>query len=332
MPVVPIVAIEIPAEVAPDLASRALRTCNLALGSGRCAIFDASTPTTNVDWLAHVGVDPTRPNLLQIELRDSLPQHRMTTYVRSLTFEESDAVTHRWSTAGVVVAALVISAESGRSAASTPSATPSVEPSDGNAVTPTPQTKASANDRRGPARAGTNEPAVSHSPERAFRLDLGAVAGPGIEGHVARYGGALRPSVELLPSLVLWGQVGASRGADSITVSWWSGAVGVGLVTSVVPGRFAIEARIAAVGNRLVFKVVDAAGDSDSATRWRFGAGAGLDAALALADSFGLFVGVDGVLANPRVKIRQAGNEVGQSPTIETLVVAGLRWRIPLER
>jgi hypothetical protein len=165
-----------------------------------------------------------------------------------------------------------------------------------------------------------------------LRFDLGGIAGPGIEAHAGRYGVALRPSIELAPNVGLWLEAAGCRAEDLITVSWWSGAAGLGFVADILPRRFAVEARVAIVGDRIVIHATDETGASDSAGRWRWGAGAGLDAVLLLADSFGLFIGADGRLASPKVKIRQAGTEVGQSPTVEALFSAGLRWRIPLGR
>lgn len=344
MPVVPVVAIELPAEVAPDLASVVIRTCNLALGSGRCVLVDSAQPAPNTNWLAHVGADPTQTSLLRIELRDALPRETRTTYSRALGFEDSDAPTQRWSTVGVVVAALVISAETGKGAV-TASGTVRVtdegarvqsnnESENGTSVTAPPQTKSKSTS---PNRARTAQTrpveAISDQQRRlAVRLDLSGMAGPGIEGHSARYGMLLRPSIELTQNLGLWIQAAGSRADDSVNVSWWAGTAGVGFVADIVPNRFAMEARIGIIGDRIAFDVTDAAGNSDSAVRWRYGAGAGLDAVVTLADSFCLFVGADGAWLNPRVRIRLAGNDVGRSPTIDALFSAGLRWRIPFGR
>ncbi len=337
MPVVPFVAIEIPAEVAPELASMVMRTCNLALGSGRCLQMDATQPNSNARWLAYVGVDPTLANLLRIELRDALPLRTRTTYSRALNFEESDAPAHRWSTVGVVVAALVISAESGKGPGSSTDTPPrlntgsgAVGPSDADAranVAAPPKTKSNQNS------PDVLRPAVEakfSKPEsrRALRFDLGGLAGSGVEGLSSRFGITLRPSIELTPNIVVWVQASGSRAKDTISVSWLSGAAGLGFVADILPRSFAVEARIAILGDRLAFNVTDETGANDSASRWRYGAGAGLDAVLSLGDSLGLFVGIDGTLANPKVKLRQAGKDVGQSPTTEALISAGLRWRI----
>jgi len=340
MPFVPAVAIEIPAEIAPELAAVVLHTCDLALGSGRCVLAEVSPLTTSTNWLAHVGMEPNVPNLYRIELRDALPRETRTTYSRALTFDDGDAPIHRWSTVGVVVAALVISAEAGEG------------PGDSLAMLPRQNSAASDNGSRSDQRDSTirvrRTPQPSHgetvrsagdeqndtNSQRplAVRLDFGGLVGPGIYSNAARFGLILRPSIELTENLDLWIQVAGSHAADTVDVSWWSGAMGLGLVADVIPRRVAAGTRVAVVRDRINVTVTDEAGAHDSASRWRYGAGAGLDTVLSLADSLGLFVAVDGMLLSPRVKIRLAGAEVGASPTIEAVVTAGMRWRIPFGR
>jgi hypothetical protein len=288
-----------------------------------------------VSWLARVGIDGSQS--LNIELCDALPRSTRTNYTRALGFEESDAPKHRWSTVGVVVAALVISAESGKSdKANEPRRAADATPPPGTTTLETQKGKAprGANPPRSrrAARADANaaDATIVSEPPRAMRVDVLGQAGPAVEGLAARYGGALRPSLELDRNLFVWSQFSGSRRANSLSVNSWGLALGLGYRTSIVRGRLDLDARVGTIGTRVDFEVGDAEGNQDSATQWRYGALGGLDAAVWLVDSFGLFVGVDVAYANPRVRIRQSGNEVGQLSTVELLALAGLRWRIPV--
>jgi len=237
----------------------------------------------------------------------------------------------------VVVAALVVSAESGRDTDAKVNAGKRDEPMVNNDATSTSQ--APAKNYHG--MSDKPKPAPNHEPDRsiavqpsnrALRFDLGAAVGSGVEGHGARYGGILRPSIALTPHLFLWGAVSGSHAAEPVSVNWVSGAFGLGGATKLGSKWAIAEARLAPVVSRLSLTATDAQGASDSASRWRFGVGAGLDAVFQVGDSWGIFVGIDAALALPRVKIQTAGNDVGQVPTTEALVSAGFRWRIPLTR
>jgi hypothetical protein len=327
MPAVPLVAVEIPAQVAPEYAAEALRSCTLALGRGKCA-WAASNPAPHGEsYLAYIGMDPARPESLRIELRDVSSHEKTATYTRELTFEPADAATHRWSTAGVVVAALVVSAGSGRGSETAAGASESAV--DGAIVTPPPSTPKSKawTDGRGAQRS---QPAQAS--ERALCFDLGVVAGPGVENHGPRYGMTLRPSLAVTPNLILWAGIRGSHAADPVSVFWWSGAAGLGFVTAIVPRWLAIETRFGPFLDRVSFKATNASGTSDSDSRWRYGVSAGVGVVLNAHGALGVFAGLDGAIGQPRVKIQTGSKEVGQLAATEVFVAAGLRGRFHLGR
>lgn len=362
MPVLPFVAIEIPAEVAPDLMATTLRTCNLALGNGRCSIASRGAADSGARWLAHVAVDAGRPQRFHIDLRDALFENPATTFSRALEFEASDAPAHRWSTVGVVVAALVVNAESGSfsdvdaaplSGVVSPEierapdpATPanpsegstSVEPTapgDSPPAAPVLTPRPNQSDKTAES-SPFDEASTARSSRRAFdegpalRLDAAALLGTGAVSNATRYGVALRPAFEFAQGQILWGQFGWSWDSGEIDVAWVASALGLGAKTVILPGWLSAEARAGAWLNHLRFEATDPVRGHDRAILWRYGVGAGLDAWLSLSNHLGWFVGIDIQVANPRVVVRLMGREVGQSPTIDAIVATGVRCRFPL--
>src|SRR5450631_4031389 len=86
-----------------DAATRALSTCNSALGEGKCAFAAADIEAR---WYAQMRFDPERNELISIDLFDRTPEGERVASSQ-LEFKERDAVPERWASVGVVVAALV---------------------------------------------------------------------------------------------------------------------------------------------------------------------------------------------------------------------------------
>src|SRR5512141_1868551 len=104
MAIPPAVALDVPVELSTELSSSALRSCNLALGAGRCVSGDrAVAQELDVSWIATLRYPGEPEASVRIELR-SVRSPESVVAVRQLDFQVTDAPAQRWATAGVVVA------------------------------------------------------------------------------------------------------------------------------------------------------------------------------------------------------------------------------------
>jgi hypothetical protein len=321
---VPLVAIEIPVDVAADLSTSTLRACNLALGSGRCALADGPRGSQGNAWVAQILIDESAPNQFRIDLQNALPQATLTGLTRTLTFDGTELATHRWSTAGVVVAALVISAESSSH--------------DGQRASPVPADEASVGKGRAPggsARAvpTTNRPKAPRSDPPSpstgyrFRFDLGGMAGPGVEAGAWRGGALVRPSFALERWFFVWTRLSGATASGSVQAFWWSGAVGVGFGGPRGNERFGelgLETRLGWQGERLGVTAQDGRRD-DSAHALRTGPVLGLELRSTLTPRMALWLSGEGAVLFPRVDTEVAGARVGHLGTLDTTIGFGLR-------
>ena len=334
MPVVPIVVVEMPAEIAPELATTVLRACNLALGTGRCAIAEVPASTTGNAWVASVRLDPEEPNRLRIDLRDATPQSTRTSFTRDLTFEGPEPLNHRWATAGVVVAALVVSAESSQK-------TDGGQPDDHHGSTPAdtltsgdvtaahqPPIK-SPNETKGHT-VSTPEPPASKGNTRDFRVDLGGLIGPSIEGGTLRWGGLVRPSLELGQSVLAWTSLSAAAADDAVKAFWWSGAVGLGFVSTARNRRFGVEARLGFKAERVSLTATEGSRE-DSAVNLRWGGVAGVDLYLGISRPLALWLGGEAEAMLPRLDVQVGGAQKGQLDRLNSSIALGIRTRFGLD-
>lgn len=323
MPLVPVVAIEIPAEVPPDLATVLLRSCNLALGAGRCAAAGSTEgPNQELAWVASFALDPAEPSQLRVDLRNSIPQQTQTRLTRTLAFEGNEGPTHRWSTAGVVVAALVVSAES---------TTRNRPPPDENASNLAPSRPDVATTQKPKASSAPLPPAVpAPRSGRAVRIDLGGLFGTGVEETAMRYGGRLRPSVELSRLAFLWSEFALSKANRTVETWVWSGAAGLGFVTRSAEDTLAVEGRLGGRGDRLEFKATkDQLTAEDS--RLRGGVVAGVDFTLSVSRPLAIWLGGEGALLFPRIDVNVGSSRVGQLGLVDGQLSLGLRYRLDFD-
>ncbi|MGC4068778.1 MAG: hypothetical protein QM784_29860 [Polyangiaceae bacterium] len=323
---VPLVAIEIPVGVATELSSATLRACNLALGSGRCALADGPRGGQGNAWVAQILLDESAPNQFRIDLQDAVPQTTLTSLTRTLAFDGTELSAHRWSTAGVVVAALVISAESaihdGPFAA--PRGTSDGEDPERSRAPQdhSPPTVATPDRQKNP-RSDTFVPSTG----LRFRFDLGGLAGPGIEAGAWRAGALVRPSIPLGRWVFLWTSLSGTTADQSVRAFWWSGAVGVGFGSTrgnVRFGELGLEARLGWRGERLGVTARED-GREDSAQVLRTGPVLGLELRSVLTPRLALWLSGESAVLFPRVDTQVAGARIGHVGTLDTTVGFGLR-------
>ena len=359
----PIVAIVVPAEATPDLAAATLRACNLALGPTRCVLADGPDGSQGNAWIGSVKLEPEQAGLFRVELRDAIPRTPRTSFTRTLTFEGTEAPPHRWSTAGVVVAALVISAESARSAetadngsAGSAGGSPgksgpdngasvdvssdlerrTTEPdrshprnvSDANRdVAATPKTKTAPNASAAATSRHSAGSASGTGNALAFRLDASALIANGLQNSALRRGARLAPSVALGSALNAWSSFSITGSEDLVKAFWLSGAVGLGFATTDRGGFYGVEARLGLRGDRIDFRTSSGT-VTDSNSKFRAGGVAGIDLTLALSKPVALLLGGEAGVMAPSVLVKRAGSEFGRLTTLDGSLFLGLRFRL----
>jgi hypothetical protein len=312
MAVPPAVALDLPAELSPELSGSTLRSCNLALGVGRCVLRDrAAAEQPEVAWVALLRSANEPEASVRIELR-AAEGAEPAVAVRQLDFQVTDVPSQRWATAGVVVAALVVGVESKE--VSTAEARARVEPS------PAP-----------PEPAPTAAPTSSAKPPQRhsgalLRLDLGVLGGPGFDQGPWRVGGQFRTSLSSAESpLVGWVSVTGSGRSAAVSAMWWSGAVGAGLRSSTQRSPLSLEGRVGAVGTRLDLSAGGSGGNAH-AVRTRWGTVAAVDLVLEASRHWAAFVTIESTATWPRVVINARSERVGTEPTLEWALAGGARW------
>lgn len=323
MPFVPIVAVEMPAEIAPALATAALGACNLALGSGRCALFDEASGGQGNAWTAAIRLDPSDPNRLRIELRDATPQSTLTSFTRDLVFEGPEPLPHRWSTAGVVVAALVISAESSSKPTPEP---PTPSPSDVTAGN-RPKTNPAPETSKPPTHRALAPEVPPKKPRgRDFRLDFAGFTGPGVEAGELLVGGLLRPSLELGSSVVAWTRASIAAADGTVRFLGWSGAVGLGFESSTEDRRFGLEGRLGFAAERVSLSAANATTE-DTEAKSRYGGVVGLDLTLGISRPLALWLGGEVTAMLPRLDVNVGGVRQGELERLGGSLALGVRTR-----
>ena len=262
-------------------AASALKTCNAALGDGRCAL---AGPGLAGDWYAVVRFEPDQKAALSIELRDGSAGG---TEVASseLVFTERDSLEERWASAGVVVAALVAAQSAER-----PAEPAHVEP----------PLAAQA-----PISARPLAPSAPAAAKWCWpRLDLGLTGGSEAGTRALRFGPFGRFGLAL-HGLPLFGFASAAytvRGEGAPGLAWFSGTLGVGARAPFAGQHAALELRGEAVLESLSIQASDGA-RTEGARRTRYGARLGLDLVGYLTSNLALLAGAELGLLRPGVQI-----------------------------
>jgi hypothetical protein len=317
----PLVALEMPPEVVPELHAAALRSCNLALGADRCVQSRVEPPKPMAAWLAVLRLHDEDELRVHIELRDGTTGGALFS-VRELEFRPSDDPLQRWAAAGVVVAALVVSADRAQASRAEPRQNEPSHRSGARAAPPEPEPAPLA--RPGMSAAPNPEPV--RPPSAAGALDATALAGPGFDRGRWRIGFGLRPSV-FWPAgpLLGWACVAASHRPGDVAATWWSGAVGGGLRVLADPLPLAFEARAGGVGTWFGVRATDGT-ERAAGSRWRYGALGALDL-VALASAHVQALGGVTVTATwPRVAVRSRGELAATEPVARWALHGGVRW------
>src|SRR5688572_27001994 len=103
------IALEPPAESASAVEAVA-KSCEQAIGAGRCRPATGLAGATVVTWYAVIVVDP-ETSALAIQFRDR-NENGALIETRSLSFSERDSNESRWASAGAVIAAFVAARDS----------------------------------------------------------------------------------------------------------------------------------------------------------------------------------------------------------------------------
>ncbi len=328
----PLVAIDVPLDTAPEYAAAVVGSCSAALGEGACQAAGGPgslargllepTPgsdpptggaptTTDVQWVAVVRWDDVNYRTLRIELRPGVEQPPVET--RVVAFTPADPPRQRWASAGLVVAALVSRRETG------PRPPPVAPP----APAPPPPTEPSPPPEAMPPPA----PALPVRSHPWARVDVGALAGPGLDRGPARLGGLLRVAVipSSLPLALHVGTRLSARGGQP-KVRWVAGSLGVTVRLSSWEAAWTAELR----GEGVMEQVWMAAEDpsrqiSEVARRWRFGGRLGGEFAYEFAPPAAIFAGLDVAVLRPEILVSINGEEAGNDDAVSGAGSAGFR-------
>lgn len=326
-------SIEVPAEVPPVLAAMTVRACDATLGSGRCRLSRDNLGTTDSAWLATVAASEDFGSF-RIELGSTQPRQVQIRFSRTLEFEANEPEPRRWSTVGVVVAALVIDASASTvSAAQLPAPDGSdaprmsqaeVPPSSGAAsVTPPPSHPPSA------APPKTKNPTTQHTYRREARLAVQATYSRTNANSNGRVGVHALPSLMLSGPVFGWSGVGLAVANRSVISRVWSGTVGLGLASGTDESGLGIEGRLGFSVDLSTFSV-ERGNEADHAARWRYGPVAGMDLRLGLTRALELLVSVNGAILSPTVQVNVGGSSVDQLGALQGSAGIGLRARFGL--
>jgi len=296
------VAIDFPTESAQAAVQTVSRSCEEALGDGRCpGAADLKSPTI-VTWYAIIHSDDPDLSKLRVEFRDRTAEGVLIE-TRTLTFSEHDNIKSRWASAGAVIAAFVAARDSPRGP----------PPSSHREIEIPPEWAGQAS--RGPA----------------WGVDLALLTGPGLDPGGYRLGGLLRGFLGVVPRapgvLAVLSLRYSERPGD-LDVTWLSGSCGMGArvgggqaspMSVEITGELAFERMLMSAENPLT-------GHRDSAGQNRFGGRLGMNVAWAAWPSVAFLAGVEATAMRPALTISLADNKVGREPLASFGLSAGVRF------
>jgi hypothetical protein len=292
------VAIDFPLESAQIAVQTVSRSCEEALGEGRCPAAMDLKPAAVVTWYAVIHSDDQDLSKLRVEFRDRSAEGVLIE-TRNLTFSERDSVKSRWASAGAVIAALVAARDGTR--------VPSVS-----------------------IRHDLETPPdwTGQAPRSSWGIDLALLAGPGLDQGPYRLGGLLRGFLGLVPRAP--GVLGvlslryATRPGD-LNLTWVSGSLGMG-------ARGQVAAFSSELTGELVFERILMSGENpltghkDSADQNRFGGRLGLTFAWAAWPTLAFIAGAEATAMRPALTISLADVRAGREPLVTFGLSAGIRF------
>jgi hypothetical protein len=279
------------------------RSCQQAIGEGRCKPAAELEPASVVAWYALIKVPEPEASEVSIEFHDR-SENGALIETRSLTFAHRDSELSRWASAGAVIAAFVAARDSG------------TEPVPAERETPPPP-----------------PPPVDKPPPEpgpAFDLDLALLTGPGLDSGAFRLGALGRGYVSLPQAPGVLGLVSlryAERAGD-LELSWWSASCGLGArlgggkasrLSAELTGELAFE--------RMSMSAVDAeTTQQDEAAQNRFGGRLSVNLALGVTEHLALVAGGEASAMRPSVTIAIGDEAVGREPAFGFGLSAGVRF------
>ena len=297
------IAIEPPTESAPAVVQVVARSCEQAIGQGRCKAATELQSASVVAWYALIRMPEPEASEVSIEFHDRNETGALIEK-RSLTFSERDSELSRWASAGAVIAAFVAARDSGAEAARVANKPPPALP----------------------------PPADKPPPERgpAFDVDLGLLTGPGLDSGPFRLGALARGYVSLPQApgvLGLFSLRYAERSA-ALELGWWSASCGLGArLGGGKTFRLSVELTGELAFERMLMSAVDSeTAEQDEAAQNRFGGRLSVNLALGLTEQLAVVAGGEVSAMRPSVTIAIGDDAAGREPAFGFGLSAGVRF------
>jgi hypothetical protein len=294
------IALEPPTE--PAVVQAIARSCEEAIGAGRCKAAGEVVGGNVVAWYALVRLDDPAVPLLKIEFHDRDASGTLIE-ARELSFSERDRPENRWASAGAVIAAFVAAREGPGSSAPRPAPPPR------------------------PLPAPAPEPAPSH--RLAWNADLALFTGPGLDRGSYRLGGLGRGYLALPDAPGVLGLISFrySERPGDLMLAWWSASCGMGArlggratpLSAELTGEFVFE--------RLTLNATNqTTAEQQAAAQNRFGGRLSVNLALRVVGGLGLVAGAEATALRPSVAVSVGDEAAGRAPAVGYAFSAGLRF------
>lgn len=293
------IAIEPPSESAAAVVQAVARSCEQAIGEGRCRPANELSASSVVTWYAVIRSPEGDPAVLSIEFHDRSQQGAVIE-TRDLSFTESDSERSRWASTGAVIAAFVAARD------------PSGEP-------PPPPPKPLPPPLPPP-------PPPPTGPD--FDFDLALLSGPGLDRGPFRLGGVGRAYLSLPQAPRALGLISlryAERPGD-LSVVWWSASCGLGARLGGRGTPFSAELTGELSFERMLMSATDPMLGRQDAAQNRFGGRLSVNFALELAPHVALVAGGEANAMRPSVTIAVTDAEAGREPPVHFGFSAGVRF------
>ncbi len=302
----PIVAIDVPADFPAAAASTMVERCEEALGAGRCHLTSLQDTAPSPAYVAVLVTNPVEPDHIDVEFRVGSSSGDVLSR-RSLAFSERDAEQSRWASVGLVIAGLV--------AADNVASPPPVRPVE----------------RIPPPHPGAPQRALPSADYPAWGLDLGVLAGPGLSTGPYRVGGSVRiwHRLKFAPRVILRGGADYSGLGGEPSLRWLSVGAGLGARWGQRASLFNAEVVGEVVGQRVVASVgAPSRSGYDSDARARFGGRIGFDIGVWASNYARLVLGAEATALTPPVRLELRNEVVGREPTGRVALTGALRFSL----
>jgi hypothetical protein len=302
----PIVCVEVPAQAAAETVVSAVREpCERVLGALQCRVAErcaGALPQTT--WTVAVLTHELRElPRAELEIRRSNDPGGYRSSVM-LSFSSADGLTERWEAVGLMVAALVNTAEG------IPSAPQKAEPK------PAPP----AENQQG-TRA---PPAIAANP---LRLGVATFGGTSTGFAEPRFGVRLEAvcqPAEVLPVLVT-AAVSAALAVGQVEERWLGAFVGVGW-RSKVSKVWSLEPRVGGSVENVTL-IAEEADQRSTHRSWRVGPAVGFGVTGRTSRRTEIWGALDGAYLVPRVEVRLKGDEYAEASGWTATIGLGVRLR-----